>query len=219
MDQQTYFDPLGQRQVDPEVFRRVWNRVMPDQRDSPIAVEPPSVPAHPAPLKRPDFVSPAAASPEAPSDAPSMGAAGEASSDARALRERMDQLWEGTARAQALARRGGSEARALAGLASDHRQLMSRLSAAYFLTTGESYQPRGKAPAGSPSRSIALRELFLWERQWVLDCQTAAQESGDPVLRELYQELARDGALHARAIRGLVERMWGKGLDEGRPRG
>ena len=32
---------LATQQVDPEVFRRVWARVMPDQRDSPILVVPP----------------------------------------------------------------------------------------------------------------------------------------------------------------------------------
>ena len=31
---------LATQQVDPEVFRRVWARVMPDQRDSPIVVLP-----------------------------------------------------------------------------------------------------------------------------------------------------------------------------------
>ena len=32
------WEMLANQQVDPEVFRRVWSRVMPDQRDSPLVV-------------------------------------------------------------------------------------------------------------------------------------------------------------------------------------
>ena len=42
-------DPkLSLQPFDPEVFQRVWNRVMPDQSRSPIAMDAPSQPAVPA---------------------------------------------------------------------------------------------------------------------------------------------------------------------------
>ena len=42
-------DPkLSLQPFDPEVFQRVWNRVMPDQDRSPIAMDAPSQPAVPA---------------------------------------------------------------------------------------------------------------------------------------------------------------------------
>ena len=42
-------DPnLSLQPFDPEVFQRVWNRVMPDQDRSPIAMDAPAQPAVPA---------------------------------------------------------------------------------------------------------------------------------------------------------------------------
>ena len=47
------FPPLQGQGIDPDTFRRVWERVMPDQSRSPLSVDPPgpeaSVPARPSP--------------------------------------------------------------------------------------------------------------------------------------------------------------------------
>ena len=54
-----YPDPkLSLQPFDPDVFQRVWNRVMPDQEHSPIAVDAPTLPAvptlSPAPEEAPE---------------------------------------------------------------------------------------------------------------------------------------------------------------------
>ena len=41
MEQQVDLSALDGHQIDPETFRRVWARVMPDQRDSPLVLSPP----------------------------------------------------------------------------------------------------------------------------------------------------------------------------------
>ncbi len=46
MDEAPDLARLARMQPDPEVFRRVWNRVMPDQKDSPIVVAAPHTPAN-----------------------------------------------------------------------------------------------------------------------------------------------------------------------------
>ena len=52
-----------------------------------------------------------------------------------------------------------------------------------------------------------LREQFIQEQRGSSAYQGAAQETGDPCLRQLYQELAREETAHARMIRGLLEQM------------
>ena len=46
MDQQLSERGLSLRPFDPEVFARVWSRVMPDQALSPISTAPDTVPGH-----------------------------------------------------------------------------------------------------------------------------------------------------------------------------
>ena len=55
--------------------------------------------------------------------------------------------------------------------------------------------------------ALALRQQFLWEQQWELKNNQAAQATADPCLKELYQELAQEGAFHAGTIRSLLEQM------------
>ena len=62
-----------------------------------------------------------------------------------------------------MARRTGSQPKALTGLVSDYRKALRQLSAAYFLATGRRYQPRGNTPTRSSSLDQALREQFQWE--------------------------------------------------------
>ncbi len=109
---------------------------------------------------------------------------------------------------RAMARRaGGSCARTLSALACDHRLAFRRLSAAYFLITGKRYSPQcdtAKLPSSLP---LALRQQFMWEQQWEQANKQAAQATADPCLKELYLELAQEGAFHAGTIRSLLEQM------------
>ena len=109
---------------------------------------------------------------------------------------------------QALVRRSsGSCAKALSALARDHRLAFRRLSAAYFLITGKRYTPKCTAPCLPASLALALRQQFVWEQQWEQKNCQAAQATADPCLKELYLELAQEGAFHAGSIRSLLEQM------------
>ena len=117
---------------------------------------------------------------------------------------------EGVLFAQALARRSsGSRAKTLAVLVRDHRLALRRLSAAYFLITGTRYAPKRDAPCLPPSLALGLRKQFVWEQRWERENCQAAQETADPCLKELYLELAQEGAFHAGSIRSLLEQMVG----------
>ena len=209
MAQQPDLAALARMQPDPEVFRRVWNRVMPDQKDSPIAISPPPkpvppkpAPPRPAPPKPPaPPLRPAPPRRPVPPPQPRQAPAGEL------LRSLMDMAQEGAASAALLVRRAGNQGRALASMPAAFRQAQRRLSAAYFLETGARYQP----PAAAPSRSVALpqalREQFLWEQDWCRACARAAGQSSDASLQSLLRELAREGESRRQTIRALLERI------------
>lgn len=198
--------------MDPETFRRVWARVMPDQKNSPIGLgaappaSPPKPPAPPPPAPRPhrpaqspSFVPPA---PPRPVPAPPP-----VSTDEERLRRRMDLLGEGLAADGELIRRAAPGSRLPARLLADHRRAMRQLSAAHFLITGRRYRPGpGEPLPGSGSVEGALRQQFLWERRWVDALLRGAEETGDPTLRDLFRELAREGNLHLRSVREALER-------------
>ena len=226
MEQQVDLGALSSQQIDPEVFRRVWNRVMPNQENSPLTVDAPgarktaAVPApagdmgrspappvrpvpapEPPPRRQPAPVPP----PAAPAPAPGPG-----NGDEQTLRALMERLWQAAVRSQELSRRAGSGGRPLSALAADCRQGLRQLSTAYFLAFGRWYQPSGRVPAPERALSLALREQFLWEGQWARDCLQAAEGTRDPALQELYRELAERGRARARSIRAQLERMEGK---------
>ena len=214
MEQQ--FD-LPQLQTDPETFRRVWSRVMPDQENSPLVVvsQPQPAPAQsraestpgtPPPAPAPDRPRPPQTGAQACTEAPlCLGEA--ARPHAQELQQLMDRAREGAETGQALSRRAGNWSRSLAALASDHRRALRQLSAAYFLITGQRHRPAQPALSLNPSLPLALRDQFVWEQRWERDCRRAAEGCSDPCLGELYQELARDGTLHAAVIRSLLEQM------------
>ncbi|SCH54196.1 Uncharacterised protein [uncultured Clostridium sp.] len=119
----------------------------------------------------------------------------------------MDLAKEGVFIAQALVRRGGSCSRSLSCLAADHRRALRQLSAAYFLITGQRYRPPTPSVVINASLPLALRDQFVWEQRWERANQQAAETTSDACLKELYQELAQDGVLHAATIRSLLEQM------------
>ena len=246
MEQQVDLTALEARDIDPETFRRVWERVMPDQTNSPIALGPapapaqnrkpapdpgrrpaapvpqrPALPNQPAPtLQRPAMPNQPAPTPQRPA-MPAQPDPGprppvmptqpgpiprQTEGEDVVLRRLMDLGQEGAAGGQLMARRTGSQPKALTGLVSDYRKALRQLSAAYFLATGRRYQPRGNTPTRSSSLDQALREQFQWEQRWIRACMEGADRVEDPTVRELCRELAREGNLHSRAIRGLLER-------------
>lgn len=203
MEQQMDLSALDGRQIDPETFRRVWARVMPEQENSPLVLSPP------APNER------RSARPERegaerkgtgedprPGELP----APEEREEER-LERLMELLQEGAEGAGALSRRMGSRGRGMAEVTEDHRRALRRLAAAYFLATGRRRRPGGGRAVRSGDLGMGLREQYLWERRWEAACRKAAEETGDPALGELCRELAQDASLHQRTIRATLERM------------
>ena len=199
---------------DREVFERVWRRVMPDGADSPISVNDPDVWPQPEVEMVPmgGGQESTLAVPERRGAAPEQGAMclGQASAMyAPLLQEMIDGEMEDWRTYQAMARRAaGSAARTLGMMAADERRHAKRLSAACFLITGQRYQPQGQGGSRPvPELMTGLREQFIQEQRGASAYQGAAQETSDSCLRQLYQELAEDEAVHARMIRSLLEQM------------
>lgn len=240
--EKTKLPAMSGETVDQDTFRRVWERVMPDQTNSPIAVEgkendrdiPESaVPGTTGPEPESGAESqpaqeepsqPESGLPQVPScseessgdkkDCPCTGTpelclGEESQGDSRRLEELMSMARRGMLAGQMLSGRAcGSCARGTMGnLSADHRQALRRLSAAYFLITGKRFRPCCPHPELPASFSLALREQFMWEQRWEHCNRQAAENTQDPCLRALYEELAQEGKLHAGTIRSLLEQM------------
>ena len=138
MEQQN-ISPMSGANIDPDTFRRVWDRVMPDQTYSPLEVEPPAQPSvsEGGSELPPVPVCPAAeGGGEQPSQPESPGLPGEPETPesplclgehsqpyAQRLEELMTLAQAGIAAGQQLSRRAaGSCAKALASLTADHRR-------------------------------------------------------------------------------------------------
>lgn len=229
--------PVGGGQIDQDTFRRVWNRVMPDQTGSPITMmredtqvpgtavpgavteepdETPTPEPAPEPEPEPDLPQVPACSgeegetkPECPcTGTPELCLGEESSGDSRCLEELMSMARRGMLAGRSLScRAGGRCARVLSTLAEDHRMALRRLSAAYFLITGKRFRPCCPAPELPCSLSLALREQFMWEQRWEHCNRQAGENTQDPCLKALYEELAQEGSLHAGTIRSLLEQM------------
>ena len=196
-------DPkLSLQPFDPEVFQRVWNRVMPDQDHSPIAMDAPSQPAVPALSPAPEQP------PETPPEVP-LTCLGEGSRPyTQAIRDIMDQTRGFLRSLQALSRRSGSRAaRVLSGIAGDLRREERRLSTAHFLITGERYSPSQAGAAPSGSLPLVLRTLFQQLHQRAAQARAAAHGMGDPCLQQLFQDLGEDAEFYAQRLRALLEGM------------
>ena len=168
---------------DQETFERVWKRVMPDQSLSPVE---------------------AGEAAGGGTQAPENASSGE---DGALLARLTEQLRGALPGAQSLARRMGGRSRPLADLPGDRQRALRRLSALYFLLTGLRPAARPSLPPREPiSLSQALREQYLWEREWGRACLAGAGSARDGEVRELLEELARDSALRRRAIRDALER-------------
>lgn len=196
-------DPkLSLQPFDPEVFQRVWNRVMPDQDRSPIAMGAPAQPAVPALSPAPE--QPPETAPQVP-----LTCLGEGSRPyTQAIRDMMDQTRGFLRSLQALSRRSGSRAaRVLSGIAGDLRREERRLSTAHFLITGERYSPSQTGAAPSGPLPLALRTLFQQLHQRAVQARAAAQGMGDPCLQQLFQDLGEDAEFYAQRLRALLEGM------------
>lgn len=204
---------------DQEVFERVWRRVMPEDRpDCPFtlgedAAAPPAI--QPPAVALPAVVHTAPADEQAPSrpvvgeehDVPCLGASSAVyGAQLQRLIDRELADWRAY---QALSRRAqGNSGRVLATIAADERRHAKRLSTAYFLISGVRYWPVDRVPNPSPAPfSAALREHFMEEQRGAAAYQTAAAETADPCLHELFLELAGEEDSHAWLLRSVLEQL------------
>ena len=199
-------------------FARVWNRIMPAEgHGCPIELSPPAdaVPetappeteeaAAPAPVPEPPLsqghVTPAG---ERLMDIPCLGAS--SAVYGALLQEFIDRELADWRNYLALSRRApAAGGRALAAMAAEERRHGKRLSAAYFLISGVHYWPveRLQGPAGRGAFPALLRQCFAGEQRGAAAYLAAAEETADPALAALYQELARDEVRHAQLLRAL----------------
>lgn len=199
---------------DRETFERVWRRVMADGEPRPIQTDPPAddrvrvrMGEEQQDSEQTALVVPRRMQTGGEADVVCLGRGSE--QYAPLLQEMIDGKTEDMRTYQALARRaGGAGARVLGTMAADERRHAKRLSAAYFLITGERYQSHNQNGSRPPMELMTgLREQFIQEQRSASAFQGAAQETADPCLRQLYQDLSREDAAHARMIRNLLEQM------------
>lgn len=199
-----------------EVFRRVWQRVMAGHEDQPCPVK--MAAAGPASRQVDgdlscDYLSALVQASPAEGDRPggdlpSPGMEPPASRECTArLRQQTLEALEGWQFYRHLARRTrGTAARALTGLATDAHRQARRLAAAYFLMSGMRYWPSEQLAAPAISSFWgALRQRHLAEQQAELSYRMAADDTDDPALAELYQQLTEACRGRCRQLRALLE--------------
>ena len=190
---------LSLQPFDPEVFQRVWNRVMPNQEHSPIVVKPAAVPALSPLLEQP---------PEAVPE-PSRTCLGESSRPYLPILQSEMEQTQGLIRTlQLLSRRThGRAAPVLSSIASDLRRDLRRLSTAHFLITGNRYTPSHPGTVLSGSLEQALRTLFQQFHQRSAQAHASAQEINDPCLQQLFLDLGDQSEFSRDRLRNLLETL------------
>lgn len=176
---------------DPETFRRVWARVMPDGEGSPIALE----------RERPEKQ-------ERPQDPPEEKPTPEREPGAD-LEQLIDRTRAAAESAQSLARRAGRYSQSMGVIAAEDRTALRRFSAAYYLETGRTYRPA--KPLQDPEPEIltlapALRRQYQREEKLEGLC-SAQMKRAEGTQAELLEELSLQFRRHCRTLRQTLERL------------
>ncbi len=174
---------------DPETFRRVWARVMPDGEGSPIALEP-------EPSERTEQQ-------ERPPEERS-GPEREPGASLEMLIDRTRAAFEG---AQNLVRRAGRYGQSIGAVAAEDRTALRRLSAAYYLETGQDYRSNRTPQSPEPlALAPALRRQYQREEELEGLCVNQMKRSAG-TQAELLEELSLQFRRHCRTLRQTLERM------------
>lgn len=183
---------------DPETFRRVWARVMPDGEGSPIALEP-------EPSERTEQQE---SLPEERS-----GPEREPGASLEMLIDRTRAAFES---AQNLARRAGRYGQSIGAVAAEDRTALRRLSAAYYLETGRDYRSNRTPQSPEPlALAPALRRQYQREEELEGLCVNQMKRSAG-TQAELLEELSLQFRRHCRTLRQTLERMEPDRLDPDR---
>ena len=174
---------------DPETFRRVWARVMPDGEGSPIALEP-------EPSERTEQQESLLEERSGPEREP--GAS---------LEMLIDRTRAAFESAQHLARRAGRYGQSIGAVAAEDRTALRRLSAAYYLETGRDYRSNRTPQSPEPlALAPALRRQYQREEELDGLCMTQMKRSAG-TQAELLEELSLQFRRHCRTLRQTLERM------------
>lgn len=174
---------------DPETFRRVWARVMPDGEGSPIALEP-------EPSERTEQQ-------ESPPEEHSVPER-EPGASLEMLIDRTRAAFES---AQHLVRRAGRYGQSIGAVAAEDRTALRRLSAAYYLETGQDYRSNRTPQSPEPlALAPALRRQYQREEELEGLCVNQMKRSAG-TQAELLEELSLQFRRHCRTLRQTLERM------------
>ena len=174
---------------DPETFRRVWARVMPDGEGSPIALEP-------EPSERTEQQ-------ERPPEERS-GPEREPGTSLEMLIDRARAAFESS---QHLVRRAGRYGQSIGAVAAEDRTALRRLSAAYYLETGRDYRSNRTPQSPEPlALAPALRRQYQREEELEGLCVNQMKRSAG-TQAELLEELSLQFRRHCRTLRQTLERM------------
>lgn len=174
---------------DPETFHRVWARVMPDGEGSPIALEP-------EPSERTEQQESLPEERSGPEREP--GAS---------LEMLMDRTRAAFESAQHLARRAGRYGQSIGAVAAEDRTALRRLSAAYYLETGQDYRSNRTPQSPEPlALAPALRRQYQREEELEGLCVNQMKRSAG-TQAELLEELSLQFRRHCRTLRQTLERM------------
>ena len=171
---------------DEETFRRVWQRVMPDERVSPIVVHGPGQGGN------------------APQMPPAPGPQGQnTGGDEGLLRQMLEELDRSLTGVGSLARRYPGTKRLWDSL----NRSASRLRSVWFLLTGRRWMGRtGEAVRGVPA-GVLLREQYVRELELSRLYRAGRQAFRGEDLKEILPELEQASLLRREMIRELLSRI------------
>lgn len=174
---------------DPETFRRVWARVMPDGEGSPIALEP-------EPSERTEQ-----------QERPPEERSGPEREPGASLEMLIDRTRAAFESAQNLVRRAGRYGQSIGAVAAEDRTALRRLSAAYYLETGQDYRSNRTPQSPEPlALAPALRRQYQREEELEGLCVNQMKRSAG-TQAELLEELSLQFRRHCRTLRQTLERM------------
>ena len=174
---------------DPETFRRVWARVMPDGEGSPIALEP-------EPSERTEQ-----------QERPPEERSGPEREPGASLEMLIDRTRAAFESAQHLVRRVGRYGQSIGAVAAEDRTALRRLSAAYYLETGQDYRSNRTPQSPEPlALAPALRRQYQREEELEGLCVNQMKRSAG-TQAELLEELSLQFRRHCRTLRQTLERM------------
>lgn len=169
---------------DAETFRRVWQRVMPDESASPLVVhrpgEQPNGPP-PRPMPQP---------PERPGG------------DEALLRQMLEEMDRGLLEVGVVVRRQPGAR----GLWESLNRSVSQLRSAWFLLTGRRWLPRGREPGRNVPTGLLLREQYLRELELSRLYRAGEKEFRAEDLREMMPEQEQESRRRRGMIRTLLAR-------------